>query len=288
MTLSLRSGLAFTALATVTCLCAQTPAHLELYKSRRSKSDLEVGGSVVGVPHGQTRFVSYDDLLTMPQVSYTVTDDTNFGKTVRISGVMLDALAAKLSSAGSTGMVIAICDDWYEAHYPGEYMRAHHPLLVLRVNGEPPEHWPYGVDGVPMGPYLISHAFYKPSFQVLKHTDEAQVPWGIVRLDFRDEREVYAPIQPSGPKGNDLLVQQGYTIARQNCFRCHSRMGEGGTKSSRSWEVVARRAAADPEWFDGYVRNPKRTNPASEMAANPQYDDATLRALRAYFKPFSE
>jgi mono/diheme cytochrome c family protein len=280
--------LALTALAAATCLCAQTPQHIALHKTRRSKNDLEIGGSLLGVPRGQTRFVTYDDLLTLPQVRYTVTDDTNFGKTVHISGVLLDELAATLSSEGSKGMVIAICDDWYEAHYTGDYLRAHHPLLVLRVNGEPPERWPLGVDGVPMGPYLISHAFYKPSFQVLKHTDEAQVPWGVVRLDFRDEREVYAPIRPIGPSANGLPVQQGYVIARQNCFRCHSRMGEGGTKSSRSWDVVARRAATDPQWFDAYVRNPKRTNPASEMAASPQYDDATLRALRAYFQPFSE
>jgi mono/diheme cytochrome c family protein len=278
--------LALVALATAACLCAQTP--LALHKTRHSKSDLEIGGSVLDVPKGQARFVSYADLLTLPQVSYTVRDDTNFGKTVRLSGVELRTLSAKLSSVGKTGMVIAICDDWYEAHYPSDYLRAHRPLLVLRVNGVPPPHWPFGVDGVPMGPYLISHPFFKPSFQVLRHSDEAQVPWGVVRLDFRDEREVYAPILPFGTHGNDLLVQQGYTIARQNCFRCHNRLGEGGTKSSRAWDVVARRAAADPQWFDAYVRNPQRTNPASQMAASPQYDGATLHALRAYFQLFSE
>jgi len=52
--------------------------------------------------------------------------------------------------------------------------------------------------------------------------------------------------------------------------------------------VVARRAGTDPQWFDAYVRNPKKTNPASQMAASPQYDAATLAALRAYFVTFQE
>jgi hypothetical protein len=51
---------------------------------------------------------------------------------------------------------------------------------------------------------------------------------------------------------------------------------------------VARRAQNDPAWFDAYVRDPKKINAASQMAASPQYDDATLRALRAYFAEFTE
>jgi hypothetical protein len=36
------------------------------------------------------------------------------------------------------------------------------------------------------------------------------------------------------------------------------------------------------------VRDPKAINPDSQMAASPQYDAATLRALRAYFADFAE
>jgi mono/diheme cytochrome c family protein len=227
-------------------------------------------------------------LLSLPAETYTVRDDTNFGRTVRITGVPLEKLPQWLGAAPGAGMVIAICDDAYAAHYPKEYLRAHHPLLVLRVNGKDPAHWPVGVDGVPMGPYMVSHARYTPSFRVLAHDDEAQVPWGVVRLDFRNEAEVYAPILPRAVYREKEEVRQGYTIARQSCFRCHSNGGEGGLKSSRSWGVVARRAQNDPAWFDAYVRNPKKINAASQMAASPQYDEATLRALRAYFAQFSE
>jgi mono/diheme cytochrome c family protein len=258
---------------------------VSLYRHRAGASDLEVGGALAGVAKGQTRFVRYSDLLTLPLETYTVTDDTNFGKTVRITGVSLAGLPRWLGAAPGAGMVIAVCDDAYAAHYPAAYLRAHHPVLVLRVNGKDPAHWPVGVDGVPMGPYMVSHAHYTPSFRVLAHDDEAQVPWGVVRLEFRNEQQVYAPIEP---RLRSPLVDQGYTIARQSCFRCHSNGGEGGLKSNRSWGVVARRAQNDPAWFDAYVRDPKKINAASQMAASPQYDDATLRALRAYFAEFTE
>jgi mono/diheme cytochrome c family protein len=258
---------------------------VSLYRHRAGASDLEVGGALAGVAKGQTRFVRYSDLLTLPLETYTVTDDTNFGKTVRITGVSLAGLPRWLGAAPGAGMVIAVCDDAYAAHYPAAYLRAHHPLLVLRVNGKDPAHWPVGVDGVPMGPYMVSHAHYTPSFRVLAHEDEAQVPWGVVRLEFRNEQQVYAPIEP---RLRSPLADQGYTIARQSCFRCHSNGGEGGLKSNRSWGVVARRAQSDPAWFDAYVRDPKKINAASQMAASPQYDAATLRALRAYFAEFTE
>jgi mono/diheme cytochrome c family protein len=272
------------------CLCMSVMVDAQqtsvpLHRTRASASDMEIGGALAGVAKGQTRFARYSDLLTLPLETYTVTDDTNFGKTVRITGVSLAGLPRWLGAAPGAGMVIAVCDDAYAAHYPAAYLRAHHPVLVLRVNGKDPAHWPVGVDGVPMGPYMVSHAHYTPSFRVLAHDDEAQVPWGVVRLEFRNEQQVYAPIEP---RLRSPLVDQGYTIARQSCFRCHSNGGEGGLKSNRSWGVVARRAQNDPAWFDAYVRDPKKINAASQMAASPQYDDATLRALRAYFAEFTE
>jgi hypothetical protein len=147
-----RSGggwLVLAALCAATCLGvgAESTSNIVLHEMRQNKSDLEIGGSIRGVPKGQTRFVTYDDLLKLPQTSYTVTDDPNFGRAVEISGVPLEMLAAKLSSATGGGMVIAICDDNYDAHYPSEYMRVHQPLLVLRVNGEPPSSWPLGTEG---------------------------------------------------------------------------------------------------------------------------------------------
>lgn len=266
----------------------ESEKRLVLHSARHAPSDLQIGGSLQGIPSGETRFVSYKELLSLPQESYTVTDDRNFGRSVQISGVSLQKLPEWLGAKKGEAMVIAICDDKYTAHYPASYVSAHHPLLVLKVNGKEPAHWPFGVDGVPMGPYMVSHPSFKPSFRVLSHEDEAQVPWGVVRIDLRREQTVYAPIEPQGAATKDPVVQQGYTVARQNCFRCHSRLGEGGQKSSLLWKDVAQKAATDPNYFDCYIRNPTKINSHSQMAASPQYDDATLRALRRYFASFSE
>ncbi len=82
-------------------------------------------------------------------------------------------------------------------------------------------------------------------------------------------------------------VQDGYRIAQQNCFRCHNMGDEGGHKAGRPWLVLSAWATASPEYFAAYVRNPQASNPRAQMPGNPGYDDATVRALIAYFQTFS-
>ena len=63
---------------------------------------------------------------------------------------------------------------------------------------------------------------------------------------------------------------------------------EGGTKAGRPWLVLAAWAAAAPEYFSAYVRDPKSKNANAEMPGNPNYDDATINALISYFRTFVE
>jgi mono/diheme cytochrome c family protein len=200
----------------------------------------------------------------------------------------LEKLPALLGAQPGAEMITALCDDRYAAHYPAAYLHAHHPLLVLRIDGHDPSQWPLSSDHSAMGPYLISHARFTPAFHILAHQDEPQIPWGVVRLDFNRESAVYAPIQPQGPTALSLQVQQGYAIAAQNCFRCHDRNGQGGRKAGRTWQSIARVSVSQPAYFDAYVLNPSQLEPSSQMAGSPQYDAATLAALRAYFRPFAE
>ena len=256
---------------------------------RQAPSDLEVSGELRGLPPGSTRYLSRNALLAMPQVNFTVTDDPNFTGATRIRGVALDVLEQRLAASRSSATVIAICDDEYRASYPREYLNAHRPVLVLEVNGTPPAGWPKDSQEhkYDMGPYMVSNPHFTPSFRVLSHADEAQIPWGVVGLEFRDEKTVFDAIAPRGPHANDRDVQDGLRIARQNCFRCHNAGTEGGKKSGRPWDMLGGRAAASPAEFAAYVRSPQAKNPRAQMPANPRYDDATLAALTAYFKMFS-
>lgn len=262
------------------------PDHL-LHLERSSPGDLEVGGELAGAPIGPTRYLRYEELLKLPQETYTVSDDSNFSGKAIVSGVPLTQLAKLLGNQQDDLLIVAICYDKYRTNYPRDYLVAHHPLLVLRINGQLREHWPQSEYGGSMGPYLISHAFFKPAFKVLSHEDEPQIPFGVVRLEFRRESEVFGAIHPNAQWRENKQVQQGFIIAQQDCFRCHNMGAEGGTMAGRSWLKLAEDANADGKRFMETVRNPASVRADAKMPAHADYDDATLDALTAYFKTFA-
>jgi mono/diheme cytochrome c family protein len=264
------------------------PSGTTLRTSRSSALDLEVAGDLAGLPHRSIRYLTREDLRALPQVSYTVTDDANLTGPASISGVSLEELSRRVVASPNSDLIVAICDDRYRANYPRDYISAHHPLLVLLINGQPPDRWPKEGHGLDMGPYLISHPNFTPRSKILSHTDEPQIPWGVVRLEFRNEKAVLSAIAPQGSGPRQPAVEAGYKIAQQNCFRCHNRGDEGGQKSGRPWTILATWASASPDYFAAYVRNPQSKNPKAEMPGFPDYDDATIAALRAYFQTFHE
>ena len=262
-------------------LSAQTAHNPLLHATRQAPTDLEVGGEISGA--GQ--FISYQDLLRLPQVSFITSNDTNFPAPARVSGVALDQLRRLLVAGGD--MVVAICRDGYRSNYPASYLAAHHPVLVLTVDGKAQESWPKAENGGELGPYVIANPSFTSSFKVLSHKDEAQIPFQVVRLDFRSESEVFGAIAPRGTFAPGSPVMEGYRIAQQNCYRCHNMGAEGGRMASIAWPVLATMAKGSPEFFAKYVRNPQALNPHSRMAASPGYDDQTIAALRAYFVTFA-
>jgi len=263
-------------------LSAQTAPHSSLlHATRQAPADLEVGGAISGA--GQ--FISYQDLLQLPQVSFMTSSDANFPAPTQVSGVALDQVRRLLGA--DADMVVAICQDGYRSNYPASYVAAHHPVLVLTVNGKSQEGWPKAENGAELGPYVIENPSFTPSFKVLSHSDEAQIPFEVVRLDFRNESEVFGAIAPRGTFAAGSPVMDGYRIAQQNCYRCHNMGAEGGHMASLAWPVLAAMAKGSPEFFAKYVRNPQALNPHSKMAASPGYDDQTIAALRAYFVTFA-
>jgi hypothetical protein len=264
-------------------LSAQTAQHgLLLHATRQDPTDLELGGAVPGA--GQ--FLSYQELLQLPQAATFMTShDSNFPVPARVGGVALDQLRRSLGADGD--MVVAICKDGYRSNYPASYLAAHHPVLVLTVNGKSQESWPKAENGGELGPYVIANPGFTPSFKVLSHNDEAQIPFQVVRLDFRKQSEVFGAIAPRGNFAPGSPVMDGYRIAQQNCYRCHNMGAEGGHMASLAWPVLAAMAKGSPDFFAKYVRNPQALNPHSRMAASPEYDDQTIAALRDYFSTFA-
>jgi hypothetical protein len=141
--------------------------------TRSSPFDLEVGGEINALPAASARDLTQADLLALAQMSASVSDAPNFARQVGIGGVPLE-LARKLAISGDSALVVAICDDRYRSHYPHQYIAAHHPVLVLTINGKGPEDWPNNSEdpGMGIGPFLISHEQFVPSSRVLLHTDK--------------------------------------------------------------------------------------------------------------------
>src|ERR1700690_2881907 len=107
---------------------------IPLQSARLSSLDLEVGGELAGVSPGTTRYISRDALLSLPQATYTVTDP-NFTGSTQVSGILLKDLFRHLGANPDSDLIVAICRDQYNGSYPRAYIAAHHPLLVLAING---------------------------------------------------------------------------------------------------------------------------------------------------------
>jgi mono/diheme cytochrome c family protein len=267
---------------------SSTPSLIAKSHSQRlSETDLAIDGDLANLPSGSTRFLSRDDLLSLPLVSYTVADDPNFKGPTEITGVLLEDLSRALARDSAAELIVAVCDDQYHAHYPRKYLAEHHPLLVLKVNGQLSEGWPKDAEGQgqSMGPYLISHRQFASRSETPPHQDERQIPWGVVGLQFHEEQSFFAAIAPPR-NASDAAVQAGYQLAQQNCLRCHNMGNEGGLKARHPWLVLSAWAMASPEHFADYVHNPRAENPNAQMPANLDYDSATLRALTSYFQTF--
>ena len=220
----------------------------------------------------------------MPQVRFP-SHDANFAVPATLGGVSLEQLQKSFGAEGD--MVVALCKDGYRSNYPASYVAAHHPVLVLTVDGKPQAEWPKAEHNAELGPYVIANPNFTPAFKVLSHDDEQAIPFQVVRLEFRNEHQVFGAIAPHGDFAPGSPVMDGYRIAQQNCYRCHNMGAEGGQMSGLGWPILAMVAKSRPDFFAQYVRNPQAINPSSRMAGSPEYDDRTIAALRAYFSTFA-
>jgi hypothetical protein len=77
----------------------QKPLYARLAWRRASPADLELDGDIPGASREQSRrYITREQLLALPQVSYTVTNDANFTGPTQISGVALEELTQKLAA----------------------------------------------------------------------------------------------------------------------------------------------------------------------------------------------
>jgi len=160
-------------------------------------------------------------------------------------------------------------------------------VLVLRIDGKgatrvanrPRGPWAY------MGPFLISHAKFAPSFKIFAHKTKPQIPWGVTRLEFRDEQRVFAAIAPRGPHAGDANMQQDFESRSRIAFVATTwerKAGRNLAGPGRCWQRGRRQLRT----FHFVCQESRADNPNTQMAASPKYDDATMKALIDYFRTF--
>jgi hypothetical protein len=265
---------------------------LTIASARHADDDLEVTGMVAGLPAGAVGYVSYADLSALPQITTTIQNDSNFvdqvSKGVRITGIPLEQLAKALGALPTSDLIDALCTDRYRSHYPADYIAAHHPIFALKINGARPAQWAAKTHEYDPGPYFITHANFVPRDKFLAYQEQAQIPDNVMRLNFSTTAATYGPITPHGDFPPNSSVAQGFTIAKQNCLRCHFLNGVGGTKAGIDWRSLSTWAREQPQFFERYVHDPQAVEPHAHMEGSPTYDAATLHALTAYFRTFTE
>jgi|SRR5271170_1507344 len=258
---------------------------------RNSQSDLEITGMIAGVAPGASRYISYETLLSLPQVTVTVTGDDNFAeisqKKIIVTGVYLGVLTKYLRALAGSDLLSAVCSDGYRANYSHDYVVAHHPILALKIDGRPVRSWVAQTHSDDLGTYFITHAIFKSSFKVLSQQETPQVPVDIVKLDFSSTQLVFGAIAPRGGDAPDSQVMEGYRIARQHCYRCHNMGDYGGTKARVTWQQIGAYAAS-PSTFEAFILNPRSIDHKVAMPPHPAFDDATAKALQAYFQTFAK
>jgi mono/diheme cytochrome c family protein len=284
-----------TAVVAASCwlLAAALPSTDHLLQSKRgAASDLEITGMVKGLAPDGVRYVSYEDLLGLPLVTVKVRGDDNLSKnpdeSVAVTGVYLDVLANSLGADSGSDMIVARCVDGYRANFSNAYIQLHRPIFVLKVDGLRVRDWVAKTHHDGLGSYFITYESFTPSFKVLSQSEMAQIPVEISRLNFNSAKAILGAIAPRGEHASDPQVIDGYRIAQQNCYRCHNKGIYGGTKASKSWEVLGNEAVRSPSTFERYIHDPWSVNPKSKMPKNAGFDEATEKALQAYFKLFSK
>ena len=257
------------------------PAHaqtISLSPARHLPDDFEVTGLTPS-----PGYLSRASLLKLPQSSAVIENDPDFPHLrLDVTGVPLETLARALRIPESHYLIDMLCIDNYRSHDPADSIHQHHPILVLRVQGKAPAVWASATKNEDPGPYFVAYDHYAPTFKVLTHADQRQVPTNVVRMNVTTTEATYGPISPPSPATREM--DAGFTIAKQNCLRCHAQGLVGGTKSIFTWQMLAAIASHTPRDFERYIRKPTDINPHAAMPANAIYDDPTLAAITAYFQ----
>jgi mono/diheme cytochrome c family protein len=244
---------------------------------------LKFGGALTG---GRTEAVlSHADLEQAASVRVRVERDLELQRAASLVGVPLADLSRLAGATPGTDVLILRAADGYTSYVTQDYLERHRPMLVVRLDGQPPSRWPTTSYGAALGPYLVSHERFTPRPLLPGLPEPAAIPYAVVRVDFARSADTLHRLHVPGTATNAVL-RIGQELALRSCLSCHQAGDLGGTLAGRPWIVLGAWAKADPGYFRRYVRDPKSVNPASRMSGFKDWPEEALEAVRAYFAAY--
>jgi cytochrome c2 len=260
---------------------------LPLHDKRSGPNDLAVKGRLIGVPAGESRFVRWSDLATLPTTKLTLTGEFVPGEQ-EVTVVFLSDLWAHLPVSAGADSILATCTDGYASVFIDTFIRERRPFLILAINGQGPEKWPPpGLKFNPR-PYVISVAsVVSPGVESLLDIGHKK-PWGVDTIEIAAFQERFAAFYSGRWSDAPPLAKSGREIWIHSCTSCHAGPADsgtfGGTKGGRPFEVLVGHATQNPAYFRTYVRDPKGFASTAKMEPHPHYSDAQLDALIAFLR----
>ncbi len=251
--------------------------------TRTSPQDLEVFD--IG-PDGQkssSRFYTYAQLETLPQVTVKTNKDPNTDEPATYTGVYVRDLFSALGAKPGQDVIGSTCYDKYKDYYDSLYIQKHQPIFLLKYDNKLPAQWPKAFGTMALGPYCIVHERFVPAETIYGYVEPPRIPFGVISLELTTNQQAFASFAPKKDADNPEVIK-GQHIAMGSCIMCHNTPVAGGLKASQPWAVLSVLAASNGDFFRGYVVNPQKFNSNSPMPPHPNFDAQTLDALQAYFK----
>lgn len=163
---------------------------------------------------------------------------------------------------------------------PGAYVAFGEPDRMKNPEALP-DFSPIGRLGVDPGPFYLVWA-------LAHQNDPHTVPWPyqLTTIEVASFQKAFPRTVPVGLPGANA-GWTGYGLFQRSCASCHSMNGEGG-KVGPDLNVPRSIVEYRPvDQIKDYIRDPEATR-YTNMPAHPDFSDADLAALVAYFRAMSE
>ncbi len=269
--------------AVILLLTALPGRALELHKERGSKFDLELTGRLVGVPAGQSRYVTWADLRALPVTKLKVDGEFVPGEQ-EVTVVFLEDLWKQLPRDNGADVLLATCSDGYASVFRADFITSHRPFVVLEINGQGPENWPPPGLKFNPGPYVMSVSPVAAPAVAQMLDAPHKKPWGVTVVEVANYAEKFAGAYTGPWSSLSPRAVQGREIWVNSCTCCHEGPGKmfAGTKCAQPFPVVQAIAGYNADFFKKYVHNPQAMMDGALMEAHPHYTDPEIAQLIAF------